>query len=312
MKRAIITGATGAIGLALLQDLINNGIEVLVFCRKDSERNARLPYHQLVHKVDYTLEELDSISNHTGKTYDVFYHFAWAGTVGEERNDMYLQQQNVKYALDAVSCAFRFGCKSFIGAGSQAEYGRVEGVLYPNTPTHPETGYGMAKLSAGYMTREYAHQIGIKHIWVRILSVYGPGDSSQSMVMSTITKLRRGETPELTKGEQVWDYLYSGDAARAFRMLGVKSVEKIKSFKKLESKTYVLGSGHGKALTEYVHDIRDVVAPGVALTFGAIPYGERQVMHLVADISDLNNDVGFIPEMLFIEGIRHTIENISI
>ena len=32
MKRAIITGATGAVGTALVQELIKNEIEILVFC----------------------------------------------------------------------------------------------------------------------------------------------------------------------------------------------------------------------------------------------------------------------------------------
>ena len=36
---------------------------------------------------------------------------------------MYLQNLNVKYALDAVRLAKRLGCRRFIGIGPQAEYG---------------------------------------------------------------------------------------------------------------------------------------------------------------------------------------------
>ena len=222
MKRAIITGATGAVGTALIKELISHNIEVLVFCREGSKRNVQIPSHELVTIKYCALNELETVQNDTGKNYDVFYHFAWAGTTGAARNDMYLQNQNVRYALDAVAAAKRFGCQLFIGAGSQAEYGRVEGLLRPDTPTFPEMGYGIGKLCAGQMTREYAHQLGMEHIWVRILSVYGPNDGTQSMVMSTILKLKNGEVPEFTKGEQLWDYLYSGDAANAFRLLGEK------------------------------------------------------------------------------------------
>lgn len=164
MKRAIVTGATGAIGTALVQDLISNGIEVLVFCREGSKRNTQIPEHELVTKKFCALSELANLQNDTGKDYDVFYHFAWCGTTGVARNDMYLQNENVRFALDAVSAAKRFGCHAFVGAGSQAEYGRVEGVLKPDTPVFPEMGYGIAKLCAGQMTREYAHQLGLKHI----------------------------------------------------------------------------------------------------------------------------------------------------
>ena len=39
MKKAYITGATGAIGMALVGELLKNGISTTVFLRKDSGRN---------------------------------------------------------------------------------------------------------------------------------------------------------------------------------------------------------------------------------------------------------------------------------
>lgn len=299
MQRAIITGATGAIGTALINELISNNVEVLVFCRETSKRNDRIPEHKLVTKKYCSLDELSSVVNDTGKSYDVFYHFAWQGTIGAARNDMYLQNMNVKFALDAVGAAKRFGCHTFIGAGSQAEYGRVEGELRPDTPTFPEMGYGIAKLCAGQMTREHAHQHGMKHIWVRILSVYGPNDGAQSMVMSTINKLKNGEVPQFTKGEQMWDYLYSGDAAKAFYLLGDKGAD---------GKTYVLGSGQAKPLAEYIEEIRNAVNPDCEIQLGAIPYAPKQVMHLQANIDDLVRDTGFEPKTEFRSGIKNILE----
>ena len=299
MKRAIITGATGAVGTALVKELITNNVETLVLCREGSRRNHQIPDHPLVTRKHCSLDQLASIENDTGKDYDVFYHFAWMGTIGDARNDMYLQNQNVRYALDAVGAAKRFGCKKFIGAGSQAEYGRVEGVLKPGTPAFPEMGYGIAKLCAGQMTRELAHQCGMEHNWVRILSVYGPNDGAQSMVMSTIHKLQNGEVPQFTKGEQMWDYLYSGDAARAFRLVGEKGIN---------GKTYVLGNGKARPLADYIKIIRDEVNPKAKLDLGAIPYAPKQVMYLQADVEELRRDTGFKPEMRFDEGIKKILE----
>lgn len=299
MKRAIVTGATGAVGTALIKELISQNIEVLVFCREGSKRNVQIPSHQLVTKKYCALNELKNVQNDTGKNYDVFYHFAWEGTTGTARNDMYLQNQNVRYALDAVAVAKRFGCKMFIGAGSQAEYGRVEGFLRPDTPAFPEMGYGIGKLCAGQMTREYAHQLGMEHVWVRILSIYGPNDGAQSMVMSTIHKLKSGEVPEFTKGEQLWDYLYSGDAANAFRLLGEKGCD---------GKVYVLGSGKARPLAEYIKDIRDVVNSKAEIALGVIPYGEKQVMHLQADVKELHDDTGWTAHTAFIEGIEKILK----
>lgn len=299
MKRVIITGATGSVGTALVQECIQQNIEVLVFTRRDSGRNNHIPKHPLVSRLDCSLEELADVENLTGKTYDVFYHFAWEGTTGAARNDMYLQNRNVKYALDAVGAAKRFGCRTFIGAGSQAEYGRVEGVLKPDTPAFPDMGYGIGKLCAGQMTREYAHQLNMKHIWVRILSVYGPNDGTQSMVMSTIQKLKYGEMPQFTKGEQMWDYLFSGDAAIALRLLGEYGKD---------GSLYPLGSGQVRPLKEYIEDIRQMVNPEAEIALGAVPYNEKQVMHLCADVSKLQQDTGFVPETTFQEGIKRTVK----
>lgn len=299
MKRAIITGATGVIGTALIKELIKNDVELLVLLRQGSPKNERIPDHPLITKKYCSLGELSEFQNDTAKKYDVFYHFAWGATSSDNRNNLYAHADNIRYALDAVSVAKRFGCEMFIGAGSQAEYGRHDSALNPNTPCFPENGYGMAKLCAGQMTREYAHQFGIKHIWTRILSVYGPNDGESTMISSLINKLKNNETPLLTKGEQVWDYLYSDDAARAFRLLGEKGID---------GKTYVIGSGEARSLKEYMTTIRDVVCPDAQLEFGAIPYSEKQVMYLCANIFDLENDIGWKPKVSFEDGINKTIK----
>ena len=301
MKRAIVTGATGAIGTALVRKLIDKKIEVLVFTRTDSQRNQNIPCHRLVQIKFCSLQQLSTIENDTGKTYDVFYHLAWRGASGPERNDMYIQNGNVGYALDAVETAKRFGCHTFIGAGSQAEYGNINLPLKCDTPAFPNMGYGYAKLCAGQMTRDYAAQSGLRHIWVRILSVYGPNDGAKSMIMYTIDKLKRGMVPEFTKGEQMWDYLYSDDAAEALYLLGEKGNDQ---------KIYVLGSGTAKPLKEYIQKIRDIIAPDRKLNFGAVPYGKNQVMYLCADTSELEKDTGWYAATDFSDGIRAIINNL--
>ena len=300
MKRAIVAGATGAIGTALVKELTDHGMEVLVLVRPDSLRKDNILESPMVSVLECGMNEYSKVQNATGKEYDVLYHLAWAGAAGPGRNDMYLQNDNVRYALDAVGLAQRFGCRKFIGAGSQAEYGRFEGKLRPDTPTFPEMGYGYAKLCAGQMTRDYAHQLGMEHVWVRILSVYGPNDGKQSMVMSTIAKLLNGETPQFTKGEQLWDYLYSKDAAAALRLIGEMSSD---------CRIYVLGSGNVQPLSEYIKVIRDVVDKNAKLDLGAVPYGKNQVMYLQADIAELTSDTGWKPVTSFADGIRETVQS---
>lgn len=297
MKRAVITGATGAIGTALIQKLIQENVEVLILARKNSARLAALPRHELVTVVPCSLEEMAGFQNDTGKEYNVFYHLAWSGTFGPARNDMVLQNKNVQYALDAVALAKRLGCHTFLGAGSQAEYGRTNEVMSENTPTFPETGYGMAKLCAGQMTRVYAHELGLKHIWVRILSVYGENDGAGSMISTTIEKLLNGERPVFTEGTQLWDYLYSGDAANALYLLGENG---------RDGRVYVTASGETAPLRDYITRLRDVVAPEAELGFGEY-VSPAPPISIQADITPLKEDVGFVPQVSFEEGIRRIL-----
>lgn len=298
MKRAIITGPTGAIGVALIQTLIDQNVEVLAVVRKGSKRINNIPQSEYVRIVEFDLSELNKLSENEKDSYDVFYHLGWDGTFGNSRNNMQGQLLNIQYALDAVECAHKMGCKKFVGAGSQAEYGRVEGKLSASTPTSPENGYGIAKLCAGQMTRILCEQKGMGYNWIRILSVYGPYDGENTMVMSTINKLLKGERPSFTKGEQMWDYLYSKDAARALYLVAEKGVH---------GKIYCLGSGQVQPLREYIEDIRNIINPKIKLGFGEVPYADNQIMYLCADICELMKDTGFEWEYDFAKGICETI-----
>lgn len=298
MRAAVVTGPTGAIGIALIQRLIAEGVRVYAVIRPNSGRAERIPRNPLVVPVHLDLSQLSELKKRVLELCDVFYHFGWAGTIGSGRDDVYLQNRNVRYTLDAVRAAKELGCGRFIGAGSQAEYGRVEGNLRPDTPAAPENGYGMAKLCAGQMSRMFCRQLEMEHIWVRVLSVYGPYDGESTMIMSAIRAFLQKRTPEFTAGEQLWDYLYSKDAAAAFYLLGEKGHS---------GKTYCLGSGQARRLAEYITILRDSIHPALPMKLGAVPYGERQVMHLCADITALRQDTGFVPVYAFEEGIKETI-----
>ncbi len=300
MKKVAIIGATGAIGRALLTKLQHEGVETYVFVRENSARKSELPQHPLLHVVTCSMQQLASFDETTLPQMDVFYHLAWANAFGQDaRNDMDVQIKNVQYTLDAVRLAKRLGATAFVGTGSQAEYGRVEGVLHPDTPCNPENGYGMAKLCAGQMSRVECEKRGLRHVWTRILSVYGPHDGKGTMVSSAIAQFSQGVSPAFTKGEQLWDYLYSDDAANALYLMGISGKH---------GAIYPLGSGIAHPLREYIQMICDQINPAIPPAFGAAPYAPRQVMHLQADINALTQDTGFQPAVPFEEGILRTIQ----
>lgn len=295
--RAVITGATGAVGMALISELISRNIEVLVLLRQGSRNADAIPESPLVKKLTCPLDRISELFI-GGARYDAFFHLGWAGTVSDARDDVALQLKNAVYTIDAVELAARLGCSVFIGAGSQAEYGRVTLPLTESTPTFPQSAYGVAKLCAGQMSALACRRLGIRHVWARILSVYGPYESKNSLISYAINQLLDGKSTEFTACEQTWDFLYSADAAKALVSLALcQSAEGV----------YCLASGSSRPLGEYIKIIGEMIDREAVLGFGEIPYSKEQVMYLAASIDKLVRDTGYKPETSFEEGIAHTI-----
>ena len=298
MKKVIITGATGMIGLNLIKYLLNKNIQVTAIIRPNSERKNMLPDDKNLKIVECDLSEIQN-ADIPEQNYDVLYHLAWVGTMGEDRNNVEVQLKNIEYTLNTIKLAKKVGCVKIIGAGSQAEYGRVEGKLNENIKTNPETAYGVAKLCAGNMGKVLAEQLGMEFIWTRILSIYGEYDNTETMVMTSIKTMLNGQIPKYTKAEQIWDYLYVEDASKAMYLIGEKGKNK---------EIYCIGSGNVKPLYEYINIIKEQINPKLDIKFGEIPYSKNQVMYLCADITKLEEDTGFKPEISYEEGIRRTIK----
>lgn len=299
MKKVIVTGATGMVGASMIEQMAADNIQVTAIIRPNSKKRKNLIEHPNVKVVECDINQLLSLKESLDKDYDTFYHFAWDGTYGESRNDALLQEQNVRNTLEAVELAHSSGCKVFVGAGSQAEFGFVEGELSDKVPKNPVTGYGIAKYTAGKLSAVMCGRLGMRQSWGRIVSTYGPRDNSYTMVMSSIIGMLNGERMSFTKGEQVWDYVYGEDCSRAFYLIGKYG---------RHGKAYTIGSGKSRLLKEYIAAIRDVVNPELEIGLGERDYYPNQVMQLTADISELTADTGFLPEIDFEEGIRRTAE----
>ncbi len=297
MKRAILTGPTGGIGTALTEVLCSHGVETYAVCRPGSPRIARLAPDPLVHIVECDISEYPSLEGKLPAA-DAFFHFGWEKTTVQGRDDLDCQLNNVKYSLDAVRLAKACGCTVFVGAGSQAEYGIAKGPLSGDTPAFPESGYGIAKYAAGRFTRNLCAQLGLRHCWVRVLSAYGRNDGEGTLISYLVRTLREGGVPKLTPCGQVWDYIHFTDAARAFFAVAERGKD---------GRTYCLGSGSPRPLKEYAEELRDCVAPGAELQFGALPYYPHQPMYLAADIRELSEDTGWRPEKSFREGIEEIL-----
>lgn len=296
VKSIIVTGATGAVGSAVVRRALANGMAVTCIVHQGSKRLGNLPQDKHLSIVECNLSDYKKFQLE-GK-YDAFIHLSWEKTFGASRDDAEVQTRNIQYTLDAVQLAHRCGCEVFVGAGSQAEYGVQSVDLTPDLPVKPESGYGIAKYAAGKLSAMLCKSLGMHQCWVRILSVYGPNDGENSLISYLIREFKAGISPHLTKCEQMWDYLYADDAGDAILAVAEKGVD---------GKAYPLGSGKGRRLSEYVEDIKNAINPSIDVQFGAKEYYPHQPMHLVADISELTEDTRWAPKAEFRQSIKNLI-----
>lgn len=299
---AIITGATGFIGSALVRNLLESGSRVAVIIREDSPNLWRLGDNNNLTVVNGELSNMKEWPKAlSGFRADVFYHLAWDGVGNTSRNET-AQAANIEPALATMQIAKMLGCTRWIGTGSQAEYGPLNKPISEKEPTEPSTLYGAAKLSTCLLSQIFGKQIGIGTAWGRIFSTYGPEDNPGWMLVDLIKKILRGQRPMLTMGEQIWDYLYVDDAAEALRYLGNTPNA---------SGIYNIGSGRSQTIRSIVEMVRDMIDPDFPLVFGEIQYRPDQVMHLEASIDKIHKETGWYPKTELETGLRLTIEAIK-
>lgn len=303
VNTAIVTGASGFIGAALCRQLLLRGWRVYAIVRPGSRNLCRLPEQDGLIRVEGELSNMAAWEARLAgeaERFAAFFHLAWHGVGGVLRNDA-SQADNIAPAVDTVRLARRLNCTVWIGAGSQAEYGRLEGKVSERHTERPTTAYGAAKLAAGREALALAASLRLPAYWLRIFSTYGPGDNGGWLMSDCIRKLLRGERPRLTKGEQRWDYLFVDDAAAAFAAVAERSGGRAPG-------VYNLGSGASRTIKDIVSLIRDKTDKAAELKFGELAYRDDQVMHLEADISQLAALTGWRPQTALHRGIALTVQ----
>jgi UDP-glucose 4-epimerase len=293
----ILTGANGFIGAAVYRELIRRNQRPLVLLRAGADQSR--------------LEGLDPESTFTFSRFDephlaarlashgpaALIHCAWRGVGGAERDHAFQLAENIPLTLATVELAAQSGCRSWIGLGSQAEYGNPNQILDEQAPTRPTTRYGEAKLAAGRQALVLCGERGLSGSWLRVFSTYGPGDHPRWFIPHVIRELLAGRSPQVTRCEQRWDYLYVDDAARAIARVAEAGCPGI----------FNLGSGEAPVLRDTLELIRRECGATVSPAYGAVDYREDQVLLLQADIRKLTAATGWTPLISLAEGLRSTV-----
>lgn len=296
IKRVVVMGATGFIGTYLVENLLGQNYSVTILVR----HKARVSSHAWKGKV--SILEWDGVDPKALKVqetgYDTFFFAAWDGVAPEHKNDVGLQVRNITYALNSMELAKKLGCSKFVATGTVAEYVFCENTIDVNEKPAPSDFYGAAKVSVHYMLEVLARQISMDFIWAVLPSTFGPGRKGNNIITYTICTLLKKQKPRYGDLEQLWDFLYVTEVAKALRLIGEKGKP---------GKIYGIGSGQYRKLREYVEEIRDCIDPQLELEIGVLPDMTAKTFSSCVNIFDLIQDTGFQIETSFGEGIKETI-----
>ena len=296
--RAIVTGANGFVGSALVKKLIKEGHEVLAI--DISFAKPRFEPNKLVKTMELSIEKIASLKECVKHgEYDTFYHFAWLGSAGPLRSDEKVQTRNALWTVDCLRVAHELGCKKFICAGTIMEF-EVHEVMYAQG-TKPATPYiyGVGKVLAHELCKPLANELGIDLVWSYITNAYGVGENSPRFINTTLRKIIAKEPLEFTSGMQNYDFIYIDDVAEAFYLLGLKGKA---------NKAYLIGSGDAKPLREFIKEMCEENSKDNPPLFGNVPFTGVNVPLETFSIKELVEDCGFKPKVSFKEGTRLTLE----
>jgi len=296
--KIFVTGATGFLGAHFVRQLGSEDVQMGLLMREGGNRWRLEPLPGNAVVMEGSLEALPEEKIKEFEP-DVVVHAAWHGVTNQHRNDAAQIGENLLPTVKLVELAREVGCKTFVGLGSQAEYGPLNRKISESDSTEPSTLYGATKLAACHLTRQLCAQAGMRWAWLRVFSTYGPMEDLSWMVPYLIRSLLKRERPKLTAGEQRWDYLFATDAAEA-----IWSVVKTPG----AAGVFNLGSGRADLLRTVVETLRDAIDPRLPLGIGEVPYRPDQVMHLEADVARLTAATGWTPKVSLEEGMRRTVK----
>ena len=303
MRNVIITGATSFIGIRLVQKLLDTGIFVYAIVRSDSKNVKKLPEHKNLEIIYTDLSQIELLKKNKFEI-EIFFHLGWDGVGSTGRDNPDIQLLNIKNTLKAIDTANYLKCKCFVMAGSQAEYGYVDGLITESTSCSPITEYGKAKLQVFSHAIIRCSNLKMKYLHLRIFSIYGENDHEWTLISEIIRKLMKSEDVRLSNCTQFWNYLNVSDAADQIIMLTNLMLNC--EDKKIE--VYNIASTDTRILRDFTDEIARIIQSSSKLL-----YGEKKVqdpLSLQPDINKLIKDTNWQSQIDFVQGIKSIINSV--
>jgi len=222
--RVLVSGGAGFIGSHLVDRLVADGCEVTVLDDLSTGKIENLSCHLGNDRLRFVEGDVRDVKAVCGavKGVDVVFHLAAVTSV--PFSVVYPDVAfgvNVEGTRNILDACVKNGVERFVFVSSCAVYG--EPVYLPvdeKHPLSPVSPYGLSKLKAEQLCRDYFERFGLKTTVLRPFNVYGfrqRRDGYAGVIARFIERLRSGLPPVVYgDGSQTRDFIYVEDLVEAF------------------------------------------------------------------------------------------------
>ncbi|HLK88475.1 MAG TPA: NAD(P)-dependent oxidoreductase [Polyangia bacterium] len=268
--RVLVTGSSGFIGSAVVEDLGRAGHDVLAVDRVPASGARRKRWPALAGEAAIDLEDPAAVGRCLRDLRpEALVHLAWYADPADYLTSP-ANLSSLSVTLRLLDSALEMGCRKLVVSGSCVEYAASTRPLDERDATAPTTLYGACKQAAGTVARVLCGSAGAELSWARIFHLHGPGEDRRRLIPWVAGELRAGRPVELTDGTQVRDHLHVADVAAGLRALLAPGAAGI----------FNVCSGEPVTLRQVLETVGDLVGRPELLRFGARPHRLGETMFL--------------------------------
>lgn len=216
-SKVLVTGGSGCIGIPLMYELKNRGIEVVLFDLNEQISRVKQFLPKGIQLFSGSILDSAALRDAMHECDGVIHLAAHLGVYRTENNKLRCLEINIdgtKKVLDA--CVQSKSVKKIIFASSSEVYGEPQSnPIKESHPTQGKTVYGISKLAGEELVKAYCEEFNsISYTILRFFNTYGPFQVSQFVITRFIDSILKGETPKIFgDGSQVRSYNFSSDSA---------------------------------------------------------------------------------------------------
>jgi UDP-glucose 4-epimerase len=206
--------------------------------------------------------------------------------------------------LNVLRAAQQAGARRVVYAASSSAYGDTPGSVRTEAdPVSPMSPYAAAKLAGEHYCKCFTTVYGLETVRLRFFNIFGPRQDASSpysgVIALFIAAMAAGQAPTVQgDGLQSRDFTYVGNA--------VQAVLKAAEAPAAVGQVYNVGNGSSTSVLDLVKHLNQLLGRNIQPLFGPARPGD--VRHSQADISQARRDLGYDPEVSFMEGLRRTLQ----